>query len=377
MSGESITGDLSHASAVAHQAYNGGKMDGFVAAEKSNLTMGYYDRSDIPYYWDYADHYVLCDNFFSSEMGPSFPNHLYIASGSNGPVNGVSGNWILNGGVIDNPPSSFSWSELDLNWATLAQELSNASVSWTGYDGSPTPRAPTIWNVLPIFTYFRDHPGQLTTHVKNTANFITDIQDGNLPAVSWIIPSSWVPPTYPAAFKGMSPSEHPPARSDAGMDYMAYLVNAVMQSKYWSSSAILVTWDDYGGFYDHVPPPIVDQYGEGFRVPTLVISPYAKHHYIDSTEYEFASMLRLAEVTFSLNTLSSRDVAAKDMLNCFDFSQAPQPTLVEAANFVGPANETPPSSSTWSNPYPVYIAVGASATLIVAIVIIFRKRLHP
>jgi len=122
------------------------------------------------------------------------------------------------------------------------------------------------------------------------------------------------------------------------MDYVASLVNAVMNSSYWSSSAIVVTWDDYGGFYDHVAPPQVDAYGEGFRVPTLVISPWAKHHFIDSTSYEFASLLRLAEDNFGLPTLGKRDVNASNMMNSFDFTQSPQPPLLEPGNFIGPAN---------------------------------------
>jgi phospholipase C len=342
MGNESIAGDLSHAWSVAHEAYDNGKMDGFVAAEKSALTMGYYDRQDIPYYWDYADNYVLDDNFFSSEMGPSFPNHLYIASGSNGPVIGMNYSWILDGGIIDNPASSFSWTGVNLTWATLAEELSQANMSWSWYDGDANPTAPTIWNVLPLFSYFQAHPAQLTQHVKNTQSFVNDVQDGSLPAVSWIIPGSWTPPDYPATCKGVSPSEHPPARSDCGMDYVSYLVNAVMESAYWPSSAIVITWDDYGGFYDHVAPPQVDMYGEGFRVPTLVISPWAKHNFVDNTEYEFASLLRLAEVNFNLPVLGSRDVTANDMMNSFDFLQAPQPEVLETAGFIGPGTSPPP-----------------------------------
>ena len=117
-----------------------------------------------------------------------------------------------------------------------------------------------------------------------------------------------------------------------------------MQSQYWQSSAIVVTWDDYGGFYDNVPPPQVDAFGEGFRVPTLVISPWAKHGFIDHTQYEFASLLRLAEDNFNLPRLGTRDVTSNDMMNSFDFSQAPQPPLIEPANFVGPATVSTTSS---------------------------------
>ena len=348
LSNESISKALSNAWAAAHKAYDNGKMDGFVTAEGSILTMGYYDNQDIPYYWDYANHYVLDDNFFSSEMGPSLPNHLYIASGASGPTSLVYP-WVLNGTVINDPSGNFSLRGIDFTWATLAQELSKANIKWTWYDGDVNATAPTIWNVLPLFNYFQTHPNQLTEHVKNTQDFVTDVQKNKLPAVSWIIPGEWHPPTLPAVFANQSISEHPPARSDAGMDYVAYLVNQVMKSPAWSSTAIVITWDDYGGFYDHVPPPQIDQYGEGFRVPTLVISPWAKPHYIDHTEYEFGSLLRLAEVNFNLPTLGGRDKTANDMMNSFNFSQKPQPKLIEPANFVA---ASVPSSTQTKTPLP-------------------------
>ena len=292
---------------------------------------------------------MLDDNFFSSLLGPSFPNHLYIVSGTNGPTNGLNYRWVLHNGIIDNPASNFGWQGVSLSWATLAEEMSNSPTSHGLGTTATKPLKPTIWNVLPLFTYFQNHPDQLTEHVKNTQYFVSDIQSGQLPAVSWIIPGAWHSPGWPTACIGQYPSEHPPARSDCGMDYVAYLINQVMQSQYWQSTAIVLTWDDYGGFYDHVPPPQVDQYGEGFRVPTLVISPWAKHNYIDHTQYEFASLLKLAEENFNLPLLGTRDVQANDMMNSFDFNQAPQSGLIEPANFVGPAQSsttTQPSTQT-------------------------------
>ncbi len=369
----SIGMDLGHSWEVAQESYNNGKMDGFIKADQSSLCMGYYDRRDIPYYWDYADHYVLDDNFFSSTFGPSFPTHLYIASGRSGfEGSGLSGPWVINGTIINNP-TSFGWPQsgpqsgdapvinwqTSLNWATLAQELSNANRTWAWYDGNTDPRAATYWNPLPLFEYFQSHPNELTTHVKSTSNFASDVASNQLPSVSWIIPGSWQPPTLPAVFRDQqtiqsSVSEHPPARSDVGMDYVAYLVNQIMQSPLWQSTAIVITWDDYGGFYDHVAPPQIDAYGDGFRVPTLVISPWAKNHYIDHTVYEFGSLLRLAEDNFKLTTLGARDLMANNMMNSFDFDQTPLPPLIEPANFVAeqqnyvqpsPFPTTPPTAT--------------------------------
>ena len=350
ISAETIS-DVNHSWKAAHTDWNNGAMNGFIVGEKTKDTMGYFDGDDIPYYWNYANNYVIDDNFFSSLMGPSFPNHLYIASGTSGPVTNVpsqlqGGNWIMHGGVINNPPikSSNDWVGLSLTWATLAQELSDAKIPWTWYDGEANPTKPNIWDVLPLFEYFQNNPGQLTEHVKNTGSFVSDLDNGQFPSVAWVIPGAWTPPNYPSACDGVAVSEHPPARSDCGMDYVTYLVNAVMQSQYWGSTAIVITWDDYGGFYDHVAPPQVDFFGEGFRVPTLVISPWAKHGYVDHTLYEFASFLKMVEDNWGLPRLSSlgnvndRDALNNigDMENAFDFSQTPLPTLIEPDNFIGP-----------------------------------------
>ena len=195
---ESIAGDLSHAWSVAHADYDNGKMDGFVTAEKSINTMGYYDRNDIPYYWDYADHYVLDDNFFSSEMGPSFPNHLYIASGANGPTTLTHPGWILNGGVIDNPRRLTVGMRCILIGQRLLRNCPAPIFLGNGMTETPNPWLPLFGTFSHLFTYFQDHPEQLGEHVANTEQFISDTQNGQLPAVSWIIPGAWVPPTYPA-----------------------------------------------------------------------------------------------------------------------------------------------------------------------------------
>jgi phospholipase C len=331
---------------IALTDYDNGLMDGFILGEQSNLTMGYYDRTNIPYYWNYAGNYTLDDNFFSSEIGPSLPNHLYIASGANGPVN-FTAPWVANGGIVENTPTDAELLNETYSWETLAQELSAKSISWTWYTGDVDPSSPNIWDVLPVFNYFKQNPTQLTAHVKGTSYFLSDLQSGNLSAVSWFIPP-WAPPSPPFPFStcGTAVSEHPPERVDCGMDYVSYLVNQVMQSPYWASTAIIITWDDFGGFYDHVPPPQVDQFGLGFRVPTIVISPWAKPHYIDHTRYEFASLLRLVEDTFNLPTLSTiqtdRDGTANDMNSSFDFTQTPLPTLIEPANFVGSGGSSAP-----------------------------------
>jgi phospholipase C len=332
-----------HSWTAAHVAYDDGKMDGFVAAQNGSIyTMGYYNRTEIPYYWDYANNFVLDDNFFASSFSPSWPNHLYIASGS-------SGGYENNGGC-----GAGGYFGCNLTWTAMAQELQQRGVSWRWYDGATNATAPSIWNVLPQFNYFENNPSILQAHVRPTSEFLTALSNGTLPSVSWVIPGSWFPPNVPSAcsqpgfndkkIPTESASEHPPARLDCGMDYVSTLINSVMQSQYWQNTAIVLTWDDWGGYYDHVAPPQVDKYGLGFRVPTIVISPYAKHGYIDHTEYEFASMLKLIEVQFNVPSLTGRDANASDLLNSFNFNQPPQPPLIEPANFLGPANIAPLSN---------------------------------
>ncbi|MDA4124758.1 MAG: hypothetical protein OK438_04815 [Thaumarchaeota archaeon] len=378
-------GLLTNSWGAAHQAYANGKMNGFITAQGGNTeTMGYYDMKDIPYYWDYAGHYLLADNFFSSLMGPTFPNHLYIASGASGPVAGNYG-WLVNGSIIANLGDSYPYSSLSLGWSTLAQEMSMKNVSWNWYDGDPDVTVGGAWNVLPLFGYFQHHPDQVTQHIKSTQYFSPDIQAGKLASVTWVIPGSWEPPTYPSGCSGVDTSEHPPARSDCGMDYVSYLVNQVMKSSYWNSTTIVLTWDDWGGFYDHVAPPRVDNFGLGFRVPTLVISPWVKHS-IDHTQYEFGSMLKFAETTFGLPSLGTRDASVKDMTSMYDFGQTPNPTLIEPANFF---QQAPPSNSTTSQSttqtiiqqptslgYYLLPAVGVAVAVLVAagVVILFRTR---
>lgn len=291
---QSLNHDLSHAWEVAWKAYDGGQMDGFVWAEGSKDTMGYYDASDLPNYWTYAKEFVLMDAFFSSLMGPSLPNHLYTVAGQSG---GVTKN------MKEAPAAGF-------NFPPLASLLARSNVTWKYYDGKPDPRAFSLWNPLPGFTEFKDNPA-LMEHLHGTEQFFADLRNGTLPQVAWVVPNG-------------QESEHPPQNLQLGMWYVTDLINAVMKSPYWDSTAIILTWDDYGGFYDHVPPPQMDKYGYGPRVPTIVISPYAKKGFIDHTQYDFTSVLRFIEKRFGLPALTDRDRNANDLLAAFDFDQAPR-----------------------------------------------------
>jgi phospholipase C len=297
---DKLNHDLPHDWDTAHNAIDGGKNDGWIAAEKSKDTMGYYDRTDIPNYWAYADHFTLCDNFFSSLAGPTLPNHLYTVAAQSGKV-------INNVGP---PPGGFEFS-------TMADLLESSNLPWKYYEGSSYSKSFYWWNPLPGFKAFRNNQ-DLMSHLVPNIEYFRDLRDGTLPSVAWVVPN-W------------QESEHPIANIQLGMWYVTTFVNALMKSPYWNNTVLVITWDDYGGFYDHVPPPQVDYYGYGPRVPALVISPYGVAGFIDKTQYDFTSVLRFIEDRFNLQPLTSRDRKANSLKQSLYLSQNPlAPFLINA-----------------------------------------------
>jgi phospholipase C len=260
-------------------------------------TLSYYNDSVIPNYWAYAKNFTLCDEFFSALRGPSMPNHLYAVAAQSG-------------GLVYNVSKD---EEVIYSFPSVVELLGGANVSWTYYVGSD-PAVESLWNPFPGFENYAG-PSAVLPHLKRTAEFFKDIKRGILPQVCWLIPNS-------------QESEHPPADIKTGMRYVTRLVNAVMKSAYWNTCAIVILWDDYGGFYDHVAPTQVDQYGFGFRVPALVISPYSLSGVVVHTKYDLTSPLSLVEQKFGLPPLTHRDGSSNSMLDCFNFSQTPLPPLI-------------------------------------------------
>jgi phospholipase C len=317
--------DLSHGWDAAHAAYDHGAMDGFVWAEGSPYTMGYLDQYDIPNYWAYARHYTLGDRFFSSLNGPSMPNHVYTVAATSG---GLIQNVCSQDHELDrlkevmDDPDGFSF-------AAIINRLAGAGVTWKYYVETtgekpfaadpchvkdPAPTQLGLWNPLPGFKSIRDNP-KMMSRLVNQTEYFRDLKQGTLPQVSWLIPD-------------FQDSEHPPESVAQGMWYVTRLINALMESKYWANSVVFLTWDDYGGFYDHVPPPELDAFGFGPRVPLLVISPYAKPGYVSSQTGGFSSVLRFIEERFNLQGLAKRDSRTSDMSDSFDFNQKPNPPLI-------------------------------------------------
>jgi phospholipase C len=215
-------------------------------------------------------------------------------------------------------------SNLTTSVVDLLMNNTNNSISWKyydhpiqsgGYDRAVfTGRAFEYWN--PFSAKATSYTEAYAPHFANRTQIFTDLKSSSFPQVSWVIPSGPL-------------SEHPPASITVGMNWVKNVIDAIMVSPYWSSTAIVLTWDDYGGFYDHVPPPQIDKYGLGFRMPALIISPYTKHGYVDHTRYQFESVLKFIEWRFNIPALTERDLHANNLLNAFNFNQnADSPHIV-------------------------------------------------
>ena len=368
-----VNGGGPHGASNAAADIDGGKMDGFIGqalkAQRGCLdptnpactnsatpdVMGYHTESDIPNYWQYASNFVLQDHMFEPNSSWSLPQHLFMVS-----------EWSAYCTQHDNPsscsnalqnpglPPDFGGGRRRTTprpapiyaWTDLTYLMYKHHVSWGYYIVSGTEpdcendsalscgavqqnsKTPGIWNPLPYFDTVKND-GQLG-NIQSVGNFYTAARNGTLPAVSWVVPSGAV-------------SEHPPARVSYGQSYVTSLINAVMNSPDWASTAIFLGWDDWGGFYDQVQPPSVDQNGYGLRVPALVISPFARAGYIDHQVLSFDAYDKFIEDDFldgqRIDPRSDgrpdprpnvrEDVAILgNLINDFDFNAPPRPKLL-------------------------------------------------
>jgi phospholipase C len=360
-----------HGQNAALTDIDGGRMDGFIASAEaehekkcvnslepncvsaegaSREVMGYHDGGQVPNYWAYAKNFVLQDHMFESDIGWSLPEHLYQVSGWSArcaiPADALS---CLTApqSPESTPEFSKTGSEPTYPWTDLTYLLHKHQVSWGYYvfaGGEPdcvndeesscasVPlqnfRTPGIWNPLPYFTDV--HEDNQLGDIQSIGNFYSAAQAGKLPAVSWVTPDAAV-------------SEHPPAKISAGQSYVTTIINTIMRSPEWSSTAIFVSWDDWGGFYDHVVPPTADQAGYGLRVPGLLVSPYARYGFVDHQTLSHDAYLKFIEDDFlegeRLNPATdgrpdSRPVvretlpALGNLLKEFNFNQPPTPPFL-------------------------------------------------
>ncbi len=317
--GKSTITDLSHNAATFLEQFDNGKMDGFISAlnnrnQDGRFSMGYYNGQDIPYYWNLAQNYVLFDRFFSSAKDGSFPNHMFWVAAS-----------------MPQVKKGQQLPEVLANVPTIFDRLQAAGVSWKfyveNYDPTITYRdestqgnraSQVIWVPLLNFDRFIDDPN-LSSHIVDIKQYYVDLQQGTLPAVAYIVPSG--------------ASEHPPQSPSSGERSVQNLIQELMRSSSWNSSAFVLVYDDWGGWYDHVVPPQVDQAGYGLRVPGLLVSPFAKKGFIDNTQLDFTSFLKFIEANWNIEPLTARDAGANNFLSAFDFSQAPRPPEFLSASF--------------------------------------------
>lgn len=313
--------DLNHSTTTFFRQYNEGRMDGFVHAlnlvnQDGGISMGYYDDRDLPYYWNIADEYVLFDRFFSAAHGGSVWNRMYLVAA----VPGNTKNRIPKVGFRDIPTIFDRLQEKGISWKFYVNNY-NPQMNYRGLWEGDLLSPQVQWVPLLSMDRFIDDP-QLSSRIVDLDEYFDDLERGSLPAVSYVLL--------------LGASEHPLSSLEAGQRFTRNMIQALMSSEMWADSAFVITYDDWGGWYDHVPPPQVDEYGYGFRVPTLLVSPYARQGYVDSTELDFTSILKFIEENWGVEPLAERDASANSIASGFDFTNPPR-----SAKFIPLSRPTP------------------------------------
>jgi phospholipase C len=322
---DTLQSDIEHTLANSLEAENNGNMNGFykegdAIQSGKDYADSQFSPSQIPGYYSYASTYAIADDFFSTILSGSFPNHLVLISGENAhTVDNVDRRGTLPDawGCDSNKRAhvrtyvngQYGWVFPCFNMQTLADEANAASLSWRYY-AAPSGGA-YIWSTYDAIRHIR-YSKQWKTNVLDDKSFISDVHSGKLPAITWLMPYLLV-------------SEHPPYSECAGQNWTIQQINAIMESPDWSSTAIILTWDDYGGFYDHVVPPTQGLYQLGIRVPTIVISPYSRKHFISHEQYDFRSIDKYVEQTFNLPHTMSYDRSVRSIGDMLDYNQQPLP----------------------------------------------------
>jgi phospholipase C len=321
--------------------WNNGKMDGFDIAWyalPSAPLLGtypyqYVDPAQIKPYWTLAHQYVLADHLFQTQGAGSFTSHQDLIAGDttlNNFETVIDAPWTGAPWGCDGPPGSKSpiltrkgvYKALGgpfpcYTYPTIRDRLDGAKLSWKYYT-PPIGDTGSIWNAfdaIKVVRYSNEWQNNVSTPVTNV---FADIANHKLPAVSWIVPE-------------YDNSDHPNSDPDDGPSWVASIVNAIGASPAWNTTAIVILWDDWGGLYDHVAPPQITYSSLGFRVPMIIVSPYARKGYVSHTQYEFASVLKFIEENWRLEPLHRADVRANSIGDVFDFSQAPRKFTVIAA----------------------------------------------
>jgi phospholipase C len=337
--------DFSHGYVGFRQDYDRGIMDGFGLEGGGRKCPGhagtrpyqYVDPTQITPYWSIAQQYVLADHFFQTQGSGSFTAHQDLISGGSTidrnktqtlvdfpthkpwGCDARSGTdtslLVATGSVLKREYGRGPFPCLD--YETLRDLLDAKGISWKYYSPPEPQGTGSRWNAFDAIKVVREGP-EWQTNIALETSIFSDISGGTLPTVSWIVPDN-------------PNSDHPGHNHDTGPSWVASVVNAIGESAYWKSTAVVVVWDDWGGFYDHEPPPFFDRWGGlGFRVPMLVISAYSRQSspthggYISHTQYEFGSIVKFIEDVWHLGRLGTTDVRAASIIDCFDFAQPPR-----------------------------------------------------
>jgi acid phosphatase len=342
------TPDLVHRFYQEQVQIDGGRMDKFaIVSDAKALSMGYYHTSTLPLAAE-AARYTLCDNFFHAAFGGSFLNHFWLIAARtpvfpNAPASVIAqldpntglptaghdgfvtpdGFAVNTAFTVNNPhPANVPAANLVPNqtFETIGDRLSEHGLNWAWYSGGwddalaghPDPLFQFHHQPFAFFENYRDGTAAKAEHLRDEKEFFAAAASGNLPAVSFVKP--------------LGPQNEHPGYADVieGENHVEDLINAVRNGPDWKSTAIVITYDEHGGFWDHVAPPVVDRWGPGARVPTLVISPFARRGFVDHTFYDTTSILAFIEHRWGLEPLAQRDASANDLTAAFDFQHTPE-----------------------------------------------------
>jgi phospholipase C len=354
--------DVDHQHKAFVQEYDGGKMDGFdrvdtLPAQYRTFPYAYVPRAEIEPYWQMALQYTLGDRMFQSITGPSYPAHLYLIAGQsdftiNNPNNlessliawGCDSPLSARVSVINAIGQEVSGPFPCLDFPTLADNALDHGVTWRYYAPGLNDLG-NIWSAFDAIRHIRYSPYWQDV-ISPETEVLKDARRADLANITWIAPSA-------------QNSDHPfpkenlprdiSVQGQYGPEWVASVVNAIGRSPMWGSTVIFLLWDDWGGWYDHVAPPQLDRMGLGPRVPFIVISPWAKRHYVSHVQYEFGSLIKFVETVFGLDSLHTTDQRAGTLRDCFDFSLSPVPfreipVMREESFFESAIADDPPDS---------------------------------
>lgn len=341
--------DLNHSDTTFQYQYQDGKMNGFVEAlnrlnQDGTLAMGYYDDQAIPYYWNLADQFVLFDNYFSSAHTGSITNRMFAVAGQPG----AEFNRIPAEGFGDIPTIFDKLEERGISWKYYIKDY-NPELNYRSLQGLDYLPPQVQWVPLLGYDRFLDDP-ELFSHIVDLDEYYVDLENGTLPAVSYVLL--------------LGATEHPLGDLSLGQKTARTMIQMLVQSDAWESSALFLTYDDWGGWYDHVAPPKVDEHGYGFRVPALLVSPYAHQGYIDHTLLDHTSILKFIEENWEIQPLAERDAKANNFLSAFDFTAPPREPMLISGSREAPEPFIQPRRSV------IFIAYGAA--MLIAFFILLR-----